>query len=371
MTANTDLELIRDLHPEQPASPTAREHARARLMLELEHDGKPATSPRLLRGRFAVWPSIGLVGALCAVAAGLLLAGGLRGGVEQPASASAAALLRRAALAAEAAGGPRQMRPGEYWYVHSHTTTLGVAVAGRQPHHALVITDALGSLDRQIWVGLDTPSQLQTRVIGPIKFLSASARRDWERAGRPAQLNSPGDLPLPPNAFDIPYAQLLRLPTNVDAMRRVIAGRTGRSSTAFRRHEMFTIIGDLVREDPVPARVRAALYRVAATIPGIKMLGRTHDGIGRPALAVVLDDPFDHQRDELLFDPHTAKLLGESQIILKPNKGFRVKPGTLLFESTYLSSGIVKRIPSSVLSSSEPGPAQSKPVQIGRPGVGR
>jgi hypothetical protein len=137
----------------------------------------------------------------------------------------------------------------------------------------------------------------------------------------PARSNDEPNGSLPPNAFDVPYRQLLALPTNLDALSRVVSRAAGSGSPAWRSHEMFTVIGDLLREDPVPARVRVALYLVAARIPGVRLLGLTRDRIGRPALAVGLNDSFDHLRAELLFDPHTAKLLGESEIILKPDPG--------------------------------------------------
>jgi hypothetical protein len=89
--------------------------------------------------------------------------------------------------------------------------------------------------------------------------------------------------------------------------------------------------------------VRAALYRVAAGIPGIRLLGRTRDGIGRPALAVALADSSAGERVELLFDPRTAKLLGERYTALRAGPRFHVKPGTVQFESTYLSSGVARR----------------------------
>jgi hypothetical protein len=79
------------------------------------------------------------------------------------------------------------------------------------------------------------------------------------------------------------------------------------------RHEMFTVIGDLLRRDPLPARVRAFLYRVAARIPGIQALGPTLYG----------------ERDELLFDPRTASLLGETSVVVKPGPKYHVKPGWL------------------------------------------
>jgi hypothetical protein len=341
MTTDVDLELVRELHPEGDGpSPETRRRARAVLLIELDNDGGARRMPKTGRKRLRLplLSSLGVAGTGIAIVLVLVLGAALQNGVTRPASA-AAAMLQRAARAAEASGGPRELRPGEYWYVHSRDTNLGVMLSNR-----VQIVDALGSTDRQIWIGLDATSRLSTHVIGPIEFLSARARKQWERAGRPSQAADPRNLPLPSNAFAFPYRKLLALPSNVDSLWRVVKQDAGKGSAAWVRHEMFTVIGDLLREDPVPARVRAALYLVAARIPGIQMLGLTHDGIGRPALAITLNDSFNQEREELLFDPRTAKLLGERQTVVTPNRGFHVKPGTIESESTYLASGIVQRI---------------------------
>src|SRR5690242_17016677 len=71
---------------------------------------------------------VGLAAALAAVVAGIVLALSLHGGAANPPSA-AALVLQRAAQVAEASGGPRQLRPGEYWYVKSIWTIPGVQLA--------------------------------------------------------------------------------------------------------------------------------------------------------------------------------------------------------------------------------------------------
>jgi hypothetical protein len=271
----------------------------------------------------------------------VLLVAGPRGSVVRPESA-AAAVLQRAALAAEASGGPRTLRAGEYWYVHSRDTRLGVTFGSTA--HPIVIVNARGSEDRQVWIGRGVRSWLSTRAVGPVQFLAASAREQWVRAGRPKELKGLPNGPLPADAFDMPYKQLIALPTNVDALWHVVKHQAGRGSAGWQRHEMFTVIGDLLREDPVPARVRAALYRVAARIPGIQLVGMTHDGLGRPALDVALNDSFDGNREELLFDPRTANLLGERTTVVKPPSKFHVKPATVVYESTYIFSGIAEHV---------------------------
>jgi hypothetical protein len=344
MSTDVDLELVRELHPRSDGSAEARARARQALLAAVSDADSPGTRRQRARRRLPLIPSIGLLGAAVAVAAVIVVAVGLNGGAGQPASA-AAAMLQRAARAAAAAGGPRQLRPGEYWYVHSREITNGAVFPDRngRPGHDLVIVDALTTYDRQDWIGVDKRGAYTTRIVG-IRFLSVAARRQWERDGRPAPLSGQGSSPIPADGFDRPYKQLLALPTNVDALYSVVKGDARQGSAAWQRHEMFTAIGDLLRMDPIPARVRAALYRVAARIPGIQALGLTHDALGRPALAIALNDTLYGERDELLFDPRTASLLGENSVVVKPGPKYHVKPGTVRTGSTYITSGIVQRI---------------------------
>jgi hypothetical protein len=90
------IAVIFDRHYEEIWSYLSRrpQHARRRL------------APRRLA-------PVGLVGALAALAVGIVLALSLRGGAANPPSA-AAVVLARAAHAAEKSAGPRRLRPGEY-----------------------------------------------------------------------------------------------------------------------------------------------------------------------------------------------------------------------------------------------------------------
>jgi hypothetical protein len=347
-----DLELVRELHPAGSERDHARELARAALLAEIERAAiapgrrrRAVSAPprgRRRPARPARLAGLGLAGALAAVAAGIVLALSLHGGAANPPSA-AAVVLQRAARVAEAAGGPRQLRPGEYWYVKSVWTTPGVQLAEPTGRGSDTIVNALSTYERQAWIGLDRPGRVESHVVGPITFLSAAARRQWIRGGRPRAL--PGyNGSLPPNAFIEPYRKLLRLPSNVDALWQLLYRGAGNGSAAWKRHEMFTEVGDFLREDPIPAKVRAALYRVTARIPGIQVLGLTRDGIGRPALAIALNDTLYGERSELLFDPKTSQLLGERSVLVKPPPAYHVKPGTVDEAATYITSGIVERI---------------------------
>ena len=295
--------------------------------------------PRLRRQRLA--PVLVLSGVV-AVAAALAVALALRGGAANPSSA-AAAVLQRAAHAAAAAGGPWQLRPGEYWYVKSDETTAGAQVADPSVRGGIrVIVGALTSTERQVWISVDRRGLDVRRITQPITFLSAAARQQWIRDGRPHQVPLRTRWQVPPDAFYLPYRQLLALPSNADALWRRFQRHAGNGSSTSRHAEMFTEIGDLLREQPIPPKVRAAIYVAATRIPGIEMVGLTHDGIGRRALAVGFT--YAGIRQELLFDPHTYALIGERSVVVKPPSSYHVKPGSVKTGVTYVSYGIVKRL---------------------------
>jgi hypothetical protein len=287
--------------------------------------------------------SLGAIGLAVAIAAGILVTLSLRGGAANPPLA-AAAVLQRAARAAQVAGGPRELRPGEYWYVKSYWTTNGALVADPAIRGGDVIVAALTSYERQEWIGVSRPGLIVNRVSGPIKFLTPAARAQWIRDGRPPVVPATMRETAPPDSFIEPYRELLALPTGDDALWRLLERHAGAGPPAERDSEMFVEIGDLLRDQPVPANVRAALYRVAARIPGIQLKGMTRDDAGRPALAVALSDNSHGIWNELLFDPRTYALLAETSVVVKPPPSYHVKPGSVRTGATYLVSGIVQRI---------------------------
>jgi hypothetical protein len=101
--------------------------------------------------------------------------------------------------------------------VKSIWTTPGVQLANPSGRGLDTIVRGLSTYERQAWIGLDRPGRSRAMSSGRRTFLSAAARKQWIRAGRPRE--SPGyNGSLQPNAFIRPYARLLALPTNVDAL---------------------------------------------------------------------------------------------------------------------------------------------------------
>jgi hypothetical protein len=75
---------------------------------------------------------------------------------------------------------------------------------------------------------------------------------------------------------------------------------------------------------PSSASLRAALYRVLARTPGIRLLGRTRDSVGRFGTAVAVD--VERARLELILDPATGELLQASCTLLHRSKAYGNQP---------------------------------------------
>ena len=71
---------------------------------------------------------------------------------------------------------------------------------------------------------------------------------------------------------------------------------------------MFFEAGRLLFESGSPA-LRAALYRVIAHLPGVKLLGARNDRIGRRGVAVAMTDGSRVAEEVVLFDPATSEVL--------------------------------------------------------------
>ncbi len=91
-----------------------------------------------------------------------------------------------------------------------------------------------------------------------------------------------------------------------------------------------TEIGDMIREAIVPPALAAALYRLAATLPGATLVPNATSATGRPGIGIMWTGKPAKQvyRNEWIFgkttlqfigektyDPGTGKLTGESTVV--------------------------------------------------------
>jgi hypothetical protein len=258
------------------------------------------------RTRWVPRAAAGLVAA-AAIAVTALVVASAQDGRLGAASAAAAATLRHAA--AQVRGLPRELRPGEYWYARSRTlwTTSVEGSAGAYT--------AMGLQIREEWTRADGARRWTTRPVGPLRFPTAQDRERWEADGRP-DLTEPSSVDRSHTGFvmgarEYSYRQLLALPREPQALyarlhSAAVECRCGNGVD----DQTFVIAVELLRTNPLPTELRAAILQATARIPGIEQ-HTERDITGRPGIAVAYHGSQGIQ--ELIFAPGTYELLGDRE----------------------------------------------------------
>jgi len=284
------------------------------------------------------------VAAAAATAMGAAAVGLVVGGSHGTATASAATALKKASSTAGKQA-PLVAQPGQFVYTKTQYTSLSTMQARltarvqraerallRGKQSAALTYGALIPWSRESWIG-PTGGRMR-QVPGRPTFVTDRDRELWIADGRPSFTG--------PTAADwtpLPAAKPLDLPTDPDALYRQLRRET--TSYGDRQDaEMFVLVGDALRETNASPAQRAALYAVAARIPGVQLLGRVTDAAGRPGIAVAKDDDVNHIRSTLVFDPQTSVLLAEEESTLAGNS-FGYAAGTPVDAATYLVTAIV------------------------------
>ncbi len=223
--------------------------------------------------------------------------------------------------------------PGQFVYTKSEAV-WEVVEEGRDGPVAI----AFRPTTREIWIAPDGSGRIH-EVEGHLLFASRADAAYFYHAYRNQQnlLNAhtsddhegPGGLG---------YTDLSNVPTDPVKLKQLIESRKlegGPPGDA----ETFTIIGDLLRETSAPPAVRSALYTIASQLPGVQLIGPTHDRLGRPGTGVAYVSR--GLRDELIFDPRSSALLGEQQSVVERSKANPFPPGSVIGWAAHVASGIV------------------------------
>jgi len=315
--------------PGDEATAWAREALLARIRAE---DAATAASARAQvtdqrhtrRSRPRVWRWAGVAAAIVAAAA---VAGAFLfdGGPARPDTAAASAL-HQAAVVALKQPSPAPLAAGEYAYTKSEgvylTSTAAKGKATMSTHTPFV---------RETWMGAQ--SRLR-ETDGKAEFVTVQDRANWIAAGKPDFFGDPGT-----SVDSLGRYVPLDLATDPGALFAELEAQAVGQGTGL-YHEMFVLVGDDLRETSTSPAQRAALYDVAARIPGVELIGNVTDSTGRPGVAVAMTDQTSHVRQVLVFDPKTSQLLAEEQRVVAGNE-FGWPSGTLMGSTTYLVHAIV------------------------------
>ncbi len=305
-----ELERLRAYRADlpEPDEPTVAA-ARALLMEAIGHEPRATASAargngpsrrrlrRLQRRRRFV-----LAGGLATVGVGI--AGGLGlTTAATPVSALAAQMNQLAKVAASQdwTGIPG---PGQYLYTASDGLTTS-ATAGANNEMCSVSQVE----HRRVWIATDGSGALNdTRAQS--RFTSPADQATCAAMGitNPASQNSSWTARFPAGGLSFPANDWKSFSTDPATLLKQVHQRDGGPDTPA---EWFTNIADMMRESDVPPAIRAALYKAAALIPGVKLLGAQTDPTGQTGLGVGFPDAGGQIHAELIFDQGTGRLLAE------------------------------------------------------------
>jgi hypothetical protein len=330
-----ELDLLRCYRVE-PAPPSEQTRAAARRSLErvMHPDARLTAGAGHRRGvpsrrRLLLGGAIAVTLAVIAIALGVSLRSS---STTQPALAAGPVLQR---LARIAAAQPWAFPgPGQYLYTTSHSLSEADTVLPGGVECRLVFGEY-----RQNWIAANGEG-LFRETDGPARYLSSHEAAGCKAApGQPAGESdtwaAPGCLSIDP----IPLGGLPRNPARLRA--RLLTGKVegGPPGPA----EAFTQVGDLLRETDASPPLRAALYRAAAGLPGVRSLGTVTDELGRDGIGLAFDKV--GIRHELIFSAKTSALLAEQEVLVESVRGVQVTRGTVLQWSAYTAGQVVDRLP--------------------------
>jgi hypothetical protein len=299
---------------------------------------------------------------------------GVASGPPQPAAVRALHKLSLVAARQPAAAPPG---PGQFQY----TSSVGTGEACTFAKHLYFCVRF--KEQREIWVAPDGSGRLRGTQTDPV-FPTAKDRQQWEAMGKtaPPLVGPPSDEKYGPGGLSFGPTDLSKLPTDPVVLAEMISSRKiegGPPGPA----EDFVQVGDLLRETAASPELRAALFKVAAGIPGVRNMGTVTDSNGRPGIAIAFPQGEDGSSspspmaspsaspsaspaassspsptssspdgtllNELIFDPDTSGLLSEQTVLVRPDGSTK-----LLLWSDYLLTGVVDSVNDVPPSSSVP-----------------
>lgn len=269
-----------------------------------------AAARRLKRRRRSRVGVLALVGA--AATAALVIGPTLDLGGDTPPDSAAADVMLTAAAAAGAQ--PDLTTGAPYWYSLSESE------------------DGAGIRRQELWLGRTEP--------GTVVGSNVSTGEEWFD-GVPVYSFQWGEQRLGWDDF-------AELPMDPDVVREQLLTGFNPESSRSENDQLITMITDILVESPAPPAVRQALWEVAATLPGVDVVGDDTDAAGRPGVLLTLDNDDYKELDgsSYLIDPSDGRLL-EVRWPARDSAGevLEDQPAPAPGRTTYLESGPVDTAP--------------------------
>ncbi|WP_049559339.1 CU044_5270 family protein [Nonomuraea sp. SBT364] len=335
---------------------TSLAHQESPDVLALRAGRRPAP-PRRLRLRV---PAVSLL-ATAALVAATLAAVSLPSDVDRPVPPAAEAAPGNALLVA--AANVRTDPAGTYWHTSRVSGRIYAIGTDAADHYKVE-----SRLRYDHWTGRSGQACSAVRDL-PARPWSARDRQHWQRAGSPAKVRVPSGATLFFEAPDREPAcrptrdqrfygmtprQLAALPTEPERLKNALLDLEGDWKAYApkvtkqpiralkgepRVRALSDVAGTLLALAPTPPAVRAAAYRMLATLPGVRIEGDTTDPLGRAGVAISLPlettiplglstapRQLGTYRRQWIINPAGGTLLAMRDLVATPPRGSRTLP---------------------------------------------
>ncbi|TDD73883.1 hypothetical protein E1293_30340 [Actinomadura darangshiensis] len=257
---------------------------------------------------------------------------------------------------------------GRYW--HTKTVMGDIYGVGKSAAHHYKVDSRQA---REEWIAPNGAGR-QTNIELTDVPLTAQDRQKWQAAGSPAWVRIPnpdGDAPalldmsqasgssgwrpFPERFYGMTAGQLAQLPTQPKALKDVLLNLKGHWHAVSSDDEkkepiralqgqervraLSDVAGGLLSIAPAPPKVRAAVFRLLADIPGVKAEGRATDPLGRAGAVVSLPlktttplglhtapEQLGTYKRQFIVDPAKGRLLAIRDLVATPPHGSRELP---------------------------------------------
>ncbi len=286
---------------ERHALDAARQALRLAVAVAVAEQGAPPPRRRVPRLALVA----GLAAAIAVVIALLPGGTGKDGSELGPQPASARVLLERAARAiAQQAWHP--LRPGEFFHYREVGSWSGKGAASARAGETQDVWIGANGYARIAQTGPDTLLPGGEVLVFHATRRQLAAERKRQRHGAHLRILAYRQRY---HLVDLTYQQLIRMPTDPGRLERFIERHATGGGPRF--SDIFGYVEGILPGAPLPPAVSAAMYRVIARLPHMRVIGPTRDHLGRPGIAIGLIFPHQPGRIDLIIDPKTGVLLGE------------------------------------------------------------
>ena len=271
-----------------------------------------------------------------------------RGGLER-ADAATVRVLDGAAARVQGDPGARAPGPGQLAYRHTQRFQLSSSADSGSTSATF---NFIYAMEREDWTG-GGRLRLRERII-QVRFPSERDRLAWKAAGSPRligdgrsgwhdQTMSIGESG--PQIFDsvgLSDDDLSSYGSDPEGLARLLRETAPRYGGQQADEETFTLVGDLARSAELSGNARAAVFRAAAYVADVSVVGRWTDPLGREGIVIARTAQASGIRTELVFDSATERLIGERSVVQTSFDGIPV--GTVIGWTATLDQGVVDSI---------------------------